>query len=153
MTSRTDLTRLIRAGGFAVLALAGACAKNNGAVTDSASGATTPAVTALSVMDIDMGRHIGADKQISDKTDDFAPADTIYGSVHTTGSASGATMVGKWTFGNGAPVDERSQTISPTGDAYTEFHVVKGGGWPKGKYTLHIILNGTEVRTKDVTVK
>ena len=50
-------------------------------------------------------------------------------------------------------MDERSETISPTGDAYTEFHIVKPSGWPKGKYTLHVLLDGTEVQTKDVTVK
>jgi hypothetical protein len=153
MTSRNDFARLIRVAGFAALALGGACAKDKGTVMDSASGSSAPAVTALSVMDVDMGRHIGADKQISDKTDDFAPADTIYGSVHTMGSASGATIAGKWTFENGTTVDEQSQTISPTGDAYTEFHIVKAGGWPKGKYTLHVMLDGKEVRTKDVTVK
>jgi hypothetical protein len=29
---------------------------------------------------------------------------------------------------------------------------VKPGGWPKGKYTLHVLINGAEVRTTDVTV-
>jgi len=127
---------------------------------DAATGDTTTAMApapgapaALSVVDVDMGRHIDADKKISDKTDDFAPTDTIYASVHTSGSAANQTVLGRWTFQDGQTVDEHSQSISPTGDAYTEFHIVKPSGWPKGKYTLHVLVNGAEARTKDVTVK
>jgi hypothetical protein len=104
-------------------------------------------------MDIDMGRHIDAEKKISDKTDDFAPADTIYASVHTMGAASNKAIAAKWTFEDGQTVDEHSTTISPTGDAYTEFHIVKPSGWPKGKYTVHIMIDGAEARTKEITVK
>lgn len=133
-----------------------ACGKKDAAPVDtttaaSATPATAPA--ALSVVDIDMGRHIDADKKISDKTDDFAPTDTMYASIHTSGAATNRTIVGRWTFQDGQTVDEHSQTISPTSDAYTEFHVVKPSGWPKGKYTIHVLVDGAEVRTKDVTVK
>ena len=148
------------AGAFALAALVGVgCAKKDDTAVDTttpAAAAPVPAPAAssvLSVIDVDMGRHIDAEKKISDKTDDFAPSDTIYASVHTSGAAANQTMVGRWTFENGTVVDEKSETISPTGDAYTTFHIVKPGGWPKGKYTLHVLLNGNEVRTKDVTVK
>ena len=100
-----------------------------------------------------MGRHIGPDKKISDKTDDFAPRDTIYASVHTTGAATNRSITARWTFQDGQTVDERSETISPTTDAYTEFHIVKPSGWPKGKYTLHLLMDGAEAKSKDVTVK
>jgi hypothetical protein len=132
------------------------CKKNDASTADTTTPAAAspgPVATALSVVDVDMGRHIGADKKITDKTDDFAPGDTIYASVHTSGTATAVPLVGRWTFENGTVVDERSESISPTGDAYTEFHIVKPGGWPKGKYTLHVLVNGNEVRTKDVTVK
>ena len=135
-----------------------ACRKDNAAATDtsSAPGAVaTPApapAAAISVVDVDMGKAIGADKKITDKTDDFAPTDQIYASVHTSGTGSGS-LTARWTFENGTVVDERTENISPTGDAYTEFHIAKPGGWPKGKYTLHLLLNGNEVRTKDITVK
>jgi len=148
------------AGAFAFAALVGVgCSKKDETPVDTtAAAAATPvpapaATSALSVIDIDMGRHIDAEKKISDKTDDFAPKDTIFASVHTSGAASNKTLVGRWTFENGTVVDEKSEAISPTGDAYTEFHIVKPGGWPKGKYTIHVLLDGQEVRTKDVTVK
>src|ERR1051326_2499488 len=64
---------------------------------DSAAGiAGTSSGNALSLVDVDMGRHIGADRKISDATDDFAPADTIYASVHTSGKATGAPVTGRW---------------------------------------------------------
>jgi hypothetical protein len=154
VTSRfiTAFTTTIAAAVFAA-----GCSKKDAAPADTstpAAAAPAPATAAaFSVVDIDMGRHIDADKKISDKTDDFAPNDTIYASVHTSGAATNQTVVGRWTFQDGQTVDERSQSISPTGDAYTEFHIVKPSGWPKGKYTLHVLVNGAEVRTKDVTVK
>jgi hypothetical protein len=132
-----------------------ACGKDKGATADTSTPAMAPAAApaAFAVIDVDMGRHISADKKISDKTDDFAPSDTIYASVHTSGAATNKVLMARWTFSDGKVVDERSETISPTGDAYTEFHIVKPGGWPKGKYTLHLLIDGSEVRTKDVTVK
>ena len=74
-------------------------------------------------------------------------------SVHTTGTGQGVQIVGRWTFQDGQVVDERTESISPTGDAYTEFHIAKPSGWPAGKYTLHVLVNGQEVQTKDFTVK
>jgi len=151
------MTRLLTLATTAVtvVTMSVACAKKDAAPADTtttmAPGAGAPAT--LSVVDIDMGRHIDADKKISDKTDDFAPSDTIYASVHSSGTAANQMVVARWTFQDGQTVDEHSQTISPTGDAYTEFHIVKPSGWPKGKYTLHVLVNGNEARTKDVTVK
>jgi hypothetical protein len=141
----------------AALVAVTACGKKDAGTADTMAVAPPTAApgvpAAFAVADVDMGRHIGADKGISDKTDDFAPGDTIYASVHTTGAATGKALAAKWTFENGTTVHEESQSISPTGDAITEFHIVKPGGWPKGKYTFHLLVDGVEARTKDVTVK
>src|SRR5262245_13430595 len=66
----------------------GACSKQErAAIADSAASAlpipadTTP--KALEVGDIDMGRHIGPDQKVTDKTDDFMPKDTIFAAVAT----------------------------------------------------------------------
>ena len=142
--------------GLVALGALTACNKDNTPSADTTTPATVPAPdapSAFSVIDIDMGRHIDAEKKISDKTDDFAPNDTIYASIHTSGTANNSAVVGRWTFENGTVVDERTQNVTTNGDAYTEFHIVKPGGWPKGKYTLHVMIDGKEVRTKDVTVK
>jgi hypothetical protein len=143
-----------------MLCMASACGKKNGSNADSvAAAANAPAAAAvdtsaraITVADVAVGHHVGADKKVTDESGDFASKDSVYASVHTTGSGT-ATVAARWTFQDGQVVDERSQSISPTGDAYTEFHIAKPSGWPKGKYTLHVLLNGTEATTKDFTVK
>ena len=127
-----------------------ACRNSPRNAADSAAGV---AGTALSLVDVELGRHIGADRKISDATDDFAPTDTIYASVHTSGKATGAPVMGRWMFENGTMVDQKTDTVTTNGDAYSAFFIVKPGGLPTGKYTLHVFVNGTEVRSKDATVK
>ena len=133
----------------------GACRKSDEArPADSPAAAlplpvdTTP--KALEVGDIDMGRHIGADKKISDKTDEFVPKDTIYAAVDTKNAGSGK-LTARWNFEDGKVVHEESQTITPTGDATTAFFMVAPA--KVGKYTVHVMLNDVEVKSKEVTVK
>lgn len=150
------MTSALRILTLGVLAISlSACKKDDVATTDTASPttATTADGSGFDVGDLDMGRHIGPDKKISDKTDDFAPGDTIYASVPTKGGSAPALVTARWTFQDGAIVSEETQTVAAGADAVTEFHISKAGGWPKGKYTVHILVDGKEVKTKDVTVK
>ena len=142
---------------IAVLALAAlsACSKkekeSTGDVTPGAA-ATTPATSPVAVADIDVGKAV-ANARVTDKTDNFKPADTVYTAVHTTGSASATTLMARWTFEDGQVVQESSQSIAPNGDAYTEFHISKPGGLPKGKYKVEVFLDGKSAGTKDFEVK
>lgn len=143
---------------LATLAIATACKKDDTAATDTSAPAyATPTMSgdssSFDVGDIDMGRHIDSAKKISDKTDDFAPTDTIYASIHTKGGSAPVQLTAQWTFQDSTVVSEDSQTVQAGADADTEFHIVKAGGWPKGKYTVHILADGKEVKTKEVTVK
>jgi hypothetical protein len=145
--------RLAAALAIAASALVG-CGKKETPSTEG--GAVVPSggqPAALQVADVKLGKNIGADKHVANQTDTFAPRDTVYAAVHTTGTAQNAQIVGRWAFQDGQVVDERTESISPTGDAYTEFHITKPTGWPAGKYTLHVLVNGQEVQTKDFTVK
>ena len=140
------------------LVAATACKKDEAYTADTAApAAATPRTDSASsnfdVGDIDMGRHIGADKKISDKTDDFAPTDTIYASIHTKGGSAVTQLMARWTFQDSTVVAEDTQSVQPGVEGDTEFHIVKAGGWPKGKYTIHVMADGKEVKTKEVTVK
>ena len=106
----------------------------------------------MQVADVTLGRSVSADKRVADQTGTFSPSDTIFASVHTTGSAQ-TNLAARWTFQDGQVVNERTESIAPSGDAYTEFHISKPSGWPAGKYTLHVLVNGQEVQTKDFAVK
>jgi hypothetical protein len=150
----SSLARATALLSIAVACTVMACTKEQredvGSATDSAA---QTARAMLSVVDIDMGRHVDAEQKISDKTDEFAPTDTIYASVHTSGTANNNAVVGRWTFEDGTVADEKTHNVTTSGDARTVFSLLKPEGLKKGKYTLHVLIDGSEVRTKDVTVK
>jgi hypothetical protein len=121
----------------------------------AASPAAAPppaAETAVRVTDVDLGRAVGQDKRVTEKTDSFTPSETIYVSVRTEGSASSATLKARWTYEGGQLVQESSRTIAPKGTAVTEFHVAKPDGWPKGSYQVEVFLNGNSVETESFKV-
>jgi len=131
-----------------------ACTKSQRTAADSAGGNVATSVpTALAVIDVDLGRHVDGDNKVTDKTDDFAPSDTIFASVHTSGTATNGPVVGRWTYQDGTVVDEKTDSVTTNNTARTAFFITKTGGLPAGKYTLHVLINGTEVRAKDATVK
>jgi hypothetical protein len=115
--------------------------------------APAPAPAVLTVTAVDLGKAIGGDKRVTEKVDRFAPNDVIYASVLTTGTSSSAVLKAKWTFEDGQLVNESEQAIAPTGDAATEFHISKPDGWPAGKYTLEVSLNGSPVQTREFEVR
>jgi hypothetical protein len=100
------------------------------------------------VTDLTLGRAVGGDKAVTDRTDSFRPNDTIYASVATEGSAQSATLRAKWSFENGQLVDEATQTIAPNNRARTEFHISKPDGWPAGKYKVEVFLNDQSADAK-----
>ncbi|HET6361306.1 MAG TPA: hypothetical protein VFH11_04550 [Gemmatimonadota bacterium] len=106
---------------------------------------------ALDVSDVALGRSIGSDMRVTEEVGDFAPTDTIYASVETSGTGSG-TLSARWTFEDGQVVDEGSQSVSGAG--VTEFHVSNPDGWPAGHYEVVISLDGDEVERSgfDVTM-
>jgi hypothetical protein len=129
--------------------LSAACTKSN--ENPGATG-TTGTIAGVRVSQIDMGRALNADKTIADNTLSFKPRDTIYASIVTAGSATTAEVKARWTYQDGQVVNESTQTIAPTGDARTEFHVSKPDGWPSGKYKLEVFVNGSSAATKDFEV-
>jgi hypothetical protein len=142
--------------GSSILALTLAAVLSAACTTSSEnSGVTGTSGTSagVRVSQIDLGRSLTADKTINDKTDSFKPDDTIYASILTEGTAATATLKARWTYQDGQAVKESKQTIAPTGDARTEFHISKPDGWPTGKYKLEVFLNDSSAATKDFEVQ
>ena len=74
--------------------------------------------------------------------------------MRSSGAAKDAKISTKWMFNGTRVVNESSKTISPTGGTNaTEFHIDKKTAWPKGKYTVEVVLNGLSAGTKDLEVK
>jgi len=84
----------------------------------------------------------------------FAPKDTIYALVSTSaGSADPATLSARWTFGTGTLVNKSNRQVAAIGNSVTEFHISKPDGWPVGKYSVAISLDGKPLGNKDFEVK
>ena len=144
----------IRLFGTSILALTLAAVLNPACTKRSENPGTTGTTgVGVRVSQIDMGRSLNADKTINDNTDSFKPNDTIYASIVTEGTAATATLKARWTYQDGQVVDESTQTITPTGNARTEFHISKPDGWPTGKYKLEVFLNGSSAATREVEVE
>ncbi len=141
-----------RAGLLALMLVAAGCGrKDSGSTADT--GSRTEVASAVRVSDVKLGRAIGADKRLTEETDDFRPTDVIYAVVETQGSGSPAALQARWTYEDGQVVDESSRNISATGGDFTEFHISKPSGWPKGKYKVEILLDGQPADTEDFEVK
>jgi hypothetical protein len=140
--------------GTSILALTLAAVLSAACTNPGATGTTGTSGTSVGVRvsQIDMGRSLNADKTINDKTDSFKPNDAIYASIVTEGTAATATLKARWTYQDGQVVNESTQTIAPTGNARTEFHISKPDGWPTGKYKPEAFLNGSSSATKDFEV-
>jgi len=133
---------------LALLVAAAACHKTG--TNDTGTTGTTG--TAVRVTEVSLGRAVGGDKAVTDRTDTFKPTDTIYASVATDGSATSATLRAKWSFEDGQIVDESTRTIAPNNKERTEFHIAKPDGWPAGKYKLEVFLNDQSADTKSFDV-
>jgi hypothetical protein len=143
---------MIRAGCLALLVTAAACGKKDNATTDgTTSGAAT--ATPVQVTDVKVGRALGSDQRLSDETSDFRPSDVIYAVVETRGTGPGTTLEARWTYQDGQTVDQSSRTIAASGEDFTEFHISKPSRWPKGKYTVQVLLNGSPAGSKEFQVK
>lgn len=123
----------------------------------AATPAPPPAPPPLAVAGIDLGKAIDASNKVAAPLTTFGVRDTIYASVNTTGAGSNATLAAKWTYvkaaGGEIPVNESSLTISPTGPVASEFHITKASPWPKGKYRVEVLLNGSSAGVKEFEIK
>ena len=112
-----------------------------------------PAPAGVTVTGIELGSAIGADQKVAAAKSQFAPTDTIYAVVSTTGSAPSVALAAKWTYQDGQTVNQSAQTIAPTGPAATAFQISKPDGWPAGKYKVEITKDGVAAGSRDFEVK
>jgi hypothetical protein len=137
---------------LALMLVAAGCGKqDSGSTVDT--GSRSDVVSAVRVADVTLGRSVGADKRVTSETEEFRPTDVIYAVVETQGSGSTAALQARWTYEDGQVVDESTRNISAAGGDFTEFHISKPSGWPKGKYKVEILLNGQPAESEDFEVK
>ena len=133
-----------------VLALASCAQKTEPTTSTSTSTEQTQATAPVSVVAVDLGRTIDADKQVTERIEVFKPNDTIYASIRTSGGSPDSKLAVKWMDEKGMVVDQSEQTIA--GATATEFHIMKPEGLPPGDYKVEILVDGSTVQTKDFKV-
>jgi uncharacterized protein YecT (DUF1311 family) len=104
----------------------------------SARVVTTPP---FAVSSVELGAAIDAGQEITQPKSVFAPSDSIYAAIASTGAASHVTLAARWSYQDGQIVNASSQEIAPTGPAVTTFHISKPDGWPVGEYTVEVLVN------------
>jgi hypothetical protein len=126
----------------------------------ASTAATAPAPAAadnsFQVANVTLGDTVTPDHKVKKEVTTFSPSQkTIYVSVDTSGSTTGATLNAKWSYvdGNGALVTSTSQSIIADGPATTTFRVQNPNLWPEGKYKVDISLDGKEVTSKTFDIK
>jgi len=106
----------------------------------------------VKVVAVDVGRSIGADKRVSAPADTFSPADRIYVSVVTEGTADEVALGARWLRAE-ERLEETVQRIAPEGTAVSEFHVLNPSGWTPGPYRVEILLDGHVVADRTFRVE
>jgi hypothetical protein len=135
----------------ACLLLAAGCKKEEPAPPPAAAPPAPPAAPTL--VSLQLGKAVGADKQVTSPTTTFGTRDTIYASVTTTGSMPNANLTARWTFEDGQVVDSTTQTLNLEGSGTTEFHIAKASRWPTGRYKVEVTLNGAPLGSADFEIR
>ena len=142
------------AAAMAAMLVLGACNEGQRESIDSAAGnIATEVRTELSVLDIDMGKTAGPNNEVDDEMEEFAPTDTIFASVNTTGTVRPGAITSQWTFPDGSKIDAQARPTTTDRDANLLFFLVKPEGLEPGKYTFRVLVDGEEVRSEEVTVR
>ncbi|HYG08032.1 MAG TPA: hypothetical protein VD865_16695 [Stenotrophomonas sp.] len=116
------------------------------APTTGTPAATTPAASAVTVSSVTVGNTAAADKTVAPMTT-LASKDKIIVSVRTDGTASNANLGVKLTFQDGQVAGEQSATLNTTGAETTNVEFTNANGWPAGRYTAQVTVDGQAVGT------
>lgn len=102
---------------------------------------------AVNVSSVTVGKTAAADKSVA-TTAMFTPKDDIIVSVRTDGTANNANVGAKLTFQDGQVAGEETATLNTTGMETTNITFKNANGWPAGKYTAEVMVDGKSAGTK-----
>ena len=119
---------------------------------DTAAG-PAPVSRELDVATVMIGKRLGDNNLIAEPTFQFAPQDTVYLSVATTGQPDSAVLTTVWRSQTGQTIDSTSRTLRPKGPENTEFHVARPKGWQVGTYQVTVYADGDSVEARTFAVR
>ena len=117
------------------------------------AAAPPPMPAAVTVVAVNLGTSVGADQKVTAASTTFAAKDVIYAAIDTENAAKDVVLNAKWSFQDGQTVHEETTTISPEGNATTNFKFSNSNPWPVGKYKVELSLNGASAKTVDFEIK
>jgi len=106
----------------------------------------------LKVSNVMIGKRIGAGNHVTEPTFQFAPADTVYVSVGTTGSTGADHLTAAWRSQTGEVLQQSSEPIPPGGQN-AAFHLSQPKGFKVGTYKVVVFLGNDSAETKVFVVK
>jgi hypothetical protein len=83
----------------------------------------------------------------------FAPEDTVYAEVETTGTADSYTVYAKWTASDGSVLADYGIHVGQRGMQRTVLSLSKPDGWSSGKNKIELAINGEIERTVNFEVQ
>lgn len=158
---------LATAAALAATLLMTACKKDEPVVVAPAPSvepapapAPTPppaAAATATITQIQLGKPASPGGPVGTEAMIFAPADTITASVGTVTSDPAASVSGTlsatWAFEDGQVVNQESKSFVFVGPGTTNFEISKPDGWPAGRYTLSVSLDGQAPLTREFRVQ
>lgn len=148
------VARILLAAGVVGCAACGGGGEKSGTETGAADTVSAPVASeTFKVANVMIGKRIGANNLITEPTFQFAPADTVFVSIGTTGKSDGATLTAIWHFQDGKVMDSTAKTIHPAGPEATEFHLTNPKGFKVGTYKVTIYSDGDSADARTFAVK
>lgn len=106
----------------------------------------------LKVSNVMIGKRIGAGNHVTEPTFQFAPPDTVYVSVGTTGSTGADHLTAAWRSQTGEVLQQSSEPIPPAGQN-AAFQLSQPKGFRVGTYKVVVFLGKDSADTKVFVVK
>jgi hypothetical protein len=85
-------------------------------------------------------------------TTKFDPKDTVYAEIETSGTAKAYTIYAKWMTADGTVLADYGMRVEQPGTKRTVISLSKPDGWPQGKNSIEIAINGKTERTETFEV-
>ena len=114
-------------------------------------------MAAARITDVELGSTLDADGSIAEAKTTFAPMDNVAVAIHAAGADAAGTATGlvgtRWLDQDGKVVHEESKDFVVTGSGVTHFMIGKMDGWPLGRYTIEISLDGQPAMSREFEVR
>ena len=136
---------------LAALVACGGSKEDPGTHTGMADTAPAKPV-ALKVSNVMIGKRIGAGNHVTEPTFQFAPAETVYVSVGTTGSTGADHLTAAWRSQTGEVVQQSSEPI-PAAGQNAAFQWSQPKGMKPGTYKVVVFLGNDSADAKVFAVK